>query len=771
MQAVVAFVLAVAALPPQSQYDSVFDQVKGMVPQLDAASPVRDVVLRRDAFELRMDSGNAYLLSPVAGRVVGIVFTGRGTVSFAPPLTVEQYNLQRVLGEASINGPITAATLLFADSTQAELSRSLKFGRAPEGSSDGRSASWPVNDALDFFVDGGARRVDGSLMIAILNKTTTGYFAAYVKRSRGENLMMEFDPMRDEEVALYRRGKMQGQRTETVCQFQRADDLVANVPIASKQTEPLALGAHDIDATIDGNYKFSARVTEQLIGRRDRQEWIPFALYDELDVDSVTTDGGTPLTFYRRARQPDLWVRFAKPIGPGDTATVRFVYHGGVIGNGSALEDMGVSPELTRQLGTVLDNWAYIKSTSTWFPRYSFVQSAPFTMTFHTPKNTKFATIGRLVDSSTTGNIKTTRWASEGPTRYLSFNIGKFDELDIRDPRIPPVTVQVNSDAHRSIGRVIPSARDPEEFVGSDIAGSLSFFTKMYGAPLFQHYFATEIPYRHGQAFPGMIHLSWLTFLGIMTQGQDEIFRAHEMAHQWWGIGVEPAGYRDAWLAEGFAEFSGMWYMQMVLNDNNKYLTALRRARENIRREREKAAPIGLGYRAGESWRGDYTLMTYEKGAWVVHMLRNMLLNTRTMNEDRFAAMMRSFYEQYRGKRASTDDFQRAVERAVGQPMDWFFDQWVYGNAVPTYTFSYNVVPDSGAFVAHLHVRQTDVPETFKMYVPVLISFPEGEGLARILVKGPETDVTLRLPGLPKSLQLNPLESVLAEVKTESWHQ
>ena len=150
-------------------------------------------------------------------------------------------------------------------------------------------------------------------------------------------------------------------------------------------------------------------------------------------------------------------------------------------------------------------------------------------------------------------------------------------------------------------------------------------------------------------------------------------------------------------------------------------------------------------------------------------MLRNLLLNVRTMNEDRFQTMMSTFYETYRGKRASTVDFQRMVEKAVGQPMDWFFDEWVYGTAVPTYTFSYNVVPDSAGFVARLRVRQSDVPETFKMYVPVLITLPEGDGIVRILVTGPTTDATIRLPAMPKSLHLNPLESVLADVKTESW--
>ena len=392
-------------------------------------------------------------------------------------------------------------------------------------------------------------------------------------------------------------------------------------------------------------------------------------------------------------------------------------------------------------------------------------------MTFHTPAKLKFSTIGRLVSADTTDNVMTTHWVSELPTDQVSFNIGELEEFDIRDPRIPPVTVHFNTEAHRAIAHLLPHISRPEEQVGADVANSLAFFTKVFGPPLFHEYTATEIPYFHGQAFPGMIHLSWWTFMGLSSEGTEEIFRAHEMAHQWWGIGVEPASYRDVWLSEGFAEFAGMWYMQMILHDNDKYLKRLSRSRDEIRRERGKAAPIGLGWRAAESWKGNYALTTYQKGAWVVQMLRNMMLDTRTMGEDRFMAMMHDFYETYRGKRATTLDFQRVVERHVGQPMDWFFDQWVYGTDVPTYTFAWKAEQDStgGGYTAHLRVRQTDVPSSFGMYVPLLIKFDQGEALVRMLVRGPSTEAVVHLPAAPKTMELNPLESVLAEVKTEGW--
>ena len=765
MHAVVALVLAFCA-SVQTPYDTVFDQIKSLAPLPNAAAPVHGLTIHRDVMELKLDDGIAYRLSPVAGRTTAIAWVGSGSMSFVPPLQVEQFNLKRVLGDSTINGPITAVVFFFADSTETELGRSLKFAAAPPGAADPSGA---IGAALDYIVDGRSRSADGSLVTALLNHNTTGFFAAYIQRKRGESVMIQVDPMETEEVILYRRGKMVGQRTETVCQFERAEDLMSGVSAADERPEPLAVTGYDIDATIEGNYKFSARTTIKLAGRSDQpQEWVPFYLYDELNVDSIVTDAGKPLTFFRKDHFGGLWVRLAEPLANGKTQSLRVMYHGSLIAFGSALPDMW--DDSRGNYREVLDAWAFIKDTETWYPRYRGDQVFDVNLTFHTPKSLRFSTIGRRVQADTQGNIVVTKWTSELPTNQVSFNIGSFDEVNITDQRIPPVTIQLNSEAHGLIRRFIPTSRSAPDDVGADVANSLSFFTSAFGPPLFQHYYATEIPYLHGQAFPGMIHLSFVTFLGLQDAGHDESFRAHEMAHQWWGIGVEPASYRDAWLSEGFAEFAGMWYMQTILRDNDKYFKMLRESRDEIRRTRDKAVPIGLGYRALENWRGSYSLVTYEKGAWVLHMLRNMMIDSRTMSEDRFKLMMRNFYETYRGKRATTLDFQRIVEKHVGRPMDWFFDQWVYGTSVPTYTFAWNVEPaDGGKYTAHIRIKQTDVPETFAMYVPLRIKFEQGEALIRVLVKGPLTEQTITLPAEAKSMELSPFESVLAVVKTEGW--
>src|SRR3989442_15978676 len=146
----------VALVPPlsasvQPPYDTVFEQIKNLAPLGNAVAPVHGLVLHRDVLELRLDDGYAFQLTPVGGRPVGIAFVGSGSLSFVPPLVVEQFNLKRVMGDSTINGPVTAAVLIFADSTQAELARSLKVGPAPQRAPDSRGA---IGYALDYIVAG-----------------------------------------------------------------------------------------------------------------------------------------------------------------------------------------------------------------------------------------------------------------------------------------------------------------------------------------------------------------------------------------------------------------------------------------------------------------------------------------------------------------------------------------------------------------------------------------------------------------------------------------
>ena len=761
------------------RYEPVFEGLRHLVLQGDRVATVQKLTLRRDVIEFALEDGKLYTVAPLAGRTIGAVFVGRGSVSFAPPLAIERREVRRVLGDSTSRFPIKAAAFVFADSTWAELERQLSFGA---GGVVGE-ASGVLNDALDRLVDG-RQAAQPTLITALLNGDANGFFYAHVKRQQGEDLMFVVDPEDEEQIQLLRGGKLPGQKVQVISTFKRTEELHDSTP-AAEFRDAFKLDAYRIEATIAKGLAFSATATIGLTARRGGAGWARFELLSALAVDSLSEAGGKALAFFRAKDSPELWVRFEPPPRAGEARAVRVVYHGDLIGFTSVMQRM-----LRHGLmGLVPDQWLYIKELATWFPRYGY-RAAKVELTFHTPTRYRFASVGRLLDAHVDGDVTTTHWRTDLPVDQVSFSLGDYDEFNIRDPRIPPVTVHVNSDAHRRLdqlflkvidrsgGWATPIARllspkNPEQDVGADVANSLAFFTHVYGPPLFNRYYAAEIPFPVGIAFPGLIYLPVWTFQTMSDSGYDEILRAHEMAHQWWGIGVEPASQRDWWLSEGFAEFSGLWYMQLILKDNPKFFKHLEHWRQQIRDRRHDASPIGVGARASQLSPRDYTLMTYYKGAWVLQMLRNLMLDLRSMKEDAFIAMMQDFYIEYRGRRASTRDFQKVVERHTGLDMDWFFNEWVDGTAIPRYVLSWRSEPAKGDhFTLHVRVRQEDVPRDFVMPVPLKIAFADSglHAIVRLNVTGSQTEVALDLPAEPKRLELNPLQSVLAEVKEEGWN-
>lgn len=765
-----ALLLLAAALRGQtaSEYTATLSSLQSVAPRSDSVAVVRGLVLQRDVMEFRLDSGRLYLLTPVATHDVGAVFVGGGSIAFSPPLAVERGQLWRVLGDSSLKTPLSSVVFLFSDSTLAELRRRLSF--APDSLTP-QMATGPVSNALDRFVDGRARATAPTFMSALLNGTANGFFFAYVARPQGEDLMFEVDPGEAEPILLLRKGRLQGQRTQIVSQSPRAEVLADTLPRRPDPTTPLRVAKYEIESWIDNGVGFRAVTTLHLMARSDVR-WARLVLFDELHVDSVLAQDGSRDSTFRSKGSTELWVRLGAPLHAGDTTVIRVAYHGGLIGFGSLLPQSVQTEAGVVQLRlSALDSWFFIRDTETWFPRSAFWEDTAVELTFHIPSRFQLASIGRLIDSRLDGDVQTTHWVAERPTNQVSFSIGQFKEFRINDPRIPPVTLQVNLEAHRRLDALLLQPRNPLESVGADVASSLAFFSHAFGPPLFARYYATEIPYGHGQAFPGLIHLSWFTFQSKDASGFNEIFRAHEMAHQWWGIGVEPAGYRDAWLSEGFADFAGLWYMQTSLGDDRKFLHQLKDLEDAIRARHDQAPPLALGTRTGDLKPEDYETIVYGKGAWVLQMLRGLMLDLRTRSDSIFTETMRDFYEQYRGRAASTLDFERVVEDHMGMSVKWFFDEWVDGTAIPTYVQAWRV--DSTAqqpHLLHVRVRQEGVPSSFIMPVPLRIKFADSsESFLRIVVHGPETEAAVPLPAKPVSLELNPFGSVLAVVRQEDW--
>jgi hypothetical protein len=366
------------------------------------------------------------------------------------------------------------------------------------------------------------------------------------------------------------------------------------------------------------------------------------------------------------------------------------------------------------------------------------------------------------------------------PTQYARFNLGLFDDLHVQHEGAPPLDIFISDEAHdlfrrqaQAAGYFILEQSHMRENVAADVSNALKTFTALFGPPPFEHFSVTEIPYGEGVSFPGMIDLAFTTFSNTSMDGFDEFFRAHEASHQWWGNGVRPAGYRDAWLSEGLASFSGLLYLQAERRRNDEYYRFLDQYRTDILEARDHVGAVAIGYRnATPDTPHAYDVMVYEKGAWILHMLRAMMLDLSTMRADRFTETLRDYYRTFHDQEAGTVDFQAVVERHIGMPMGWFFDQWVRGTAIPTYRVAWTAEPaEEGRYRVKFRIAQDHVPPDFRAYVPVAVDLG-GNRTAhfRIQVQGAQGEYrSPLLPAAPRSVVFNALHGVLATVQTERW--
>ena len=193
------------------------------------------------------------------------------------------------------------------------------------------------------------------------------------------------------------------------------------------------------------------------------------------------------------------------------------------------------------------------------------------------------------------------------------------------------------------------------------------------------------------------------------------------------------------------------------------------------------AGPLTMGYRVSNERAGYdmYRRLVYCKGAYILHMIRMMMWDSKTGDQN-FKELMRDFVRTYAGKAATTEDFKAMVEKhmtpalnAAGDgKMDWFFNEYVYGTALPTYSFSSSFEKDAnGDVVLGFTLTQSGVDDKFLMVVPVYFELADGRAvhLGRIRVMGNNSmsgKVPLKgMKDVPKRALINYNDDVLALTK------
>ena len=161
----------------------------------------------------------------------------------------------------------------------------------------------------------------------------------------------------------------------------------------------------------------------------------------------------------------------------------------------------------------------------------------------------------------------------------------------------------------------------------------------------------------------------------VTGEGKAENLMAHEIAHQWFGNSVTENDWHHIWLSEGFATYLTAVYQEKTYG-KEKLEETMKSARDRV---------LGL-YDRSPGPVVDTTVTdlmkllnanSYQKGAWVLHMLRNEL------GDDLFWKGMRIYYKDYKNKNALTTDFQNVMEKVSNTDLSNFFKQWLFTAGQP----------------------------------------------------------------------------------------
>jgi hypothetical protein len=432
----------------------------------------------------------------------------------------------------------------------------------------------------------------------------------------------------------------------------------------------------------------------------------------------------------------------------------------------------------------------YPVSNTDWYPRHGYLDRASFNLTFRHRKRDKIASIGlRLGEKPDPDdkNATITIYRMPDAVALAVFAVGPFERHTQQvkwESGGQPIPLEFNSVPARV-------AQIKEDFLLAELDNAVRYFAATFGRYPYPAYGAAFHHYVFGQGFPSLLMIPPTTVADRRTYA----FLAHEAAHQWWGNIVAWRSYRDQWLSEGFAEYSGVLYTELRDTQNPKAAAELiREMRDSLRAVPLTAlgagkgrlndiGPIGLGLRLHSSKSvGAYQALVYNKGALVLRMLHFLMSDPQSsptaLAGQPFFAMMTDFVQRFRNKSATTRDFQAVANAHFARSpiaqkfgmkdLDWFFSQWVERTTLPAYALEYDVAeqPDK-SFLLRGSLRQEGVDAQWSMPLPIVFTL-DGNQTGRTVVRavGPETPIELRLPARPRKVELDPAAWVLSEKTT-----
>lgn len=327
----------------------------------------------------------------------------------------------------------------------------------------------------------------------------------------------------------------------------------------------------------------------------------------------------------------------------------------------------------------------------------------------------------------------TVEWIITAPSHYGVIGNGRLiekrsasDDMTMthwKTDVVIPVKVMVMAAARFAVDEV-------EEVDGAMVSSWVypqdeknGFYDYALAAPILKWFVENVAPYPYAKLanvqsktqFGGMENAGNIFYSERSVDGKRsaEGLIAHEIAHQWFGNSASEANWHHAWLSEGFATYFTNLYMEQTYG-RDRLVEMVKTQRERvINFSRQLAVPVVN--RAVNDYMKLLNANTYQKGAWVLHMLR------KKVGDELFWEGIRAYYNKFQYSNALTEDLKEVFEGLSGEDLDQFFKQWIYTPGQPEVEFTWTY---RGKKLNILTAQ--DQSEPFEFDLEFLIIFDDG---------------------------------------------
>ncbi len=722
----------------------------------DRQYDVHDLTVSAEDLTIEMPSGRAFV-AEVPGGATAIVLIGAGRIRFTPPDPAERTQVRIFSGDEALSADIDVAFLRLNPAEFADRVDSKALRPRSVAADDLRAATALFNDYV-----GRTLQVD----LADLSKDrwsllpSPGDFVGELRTRKFGTLTYTRSSSEAEDITLFdRKGR------HNISVYASAAKLAARGRFYSEDDgRDYDIEHYQIEAefvpergTIAGNARITLRIAA------DGVSSLPFRLADSLVVRGVYSQEYGRLLHLRVVGQNSFLVNLPVVLAKGAELIVNVVYGGRIAPQIFDREAIGLAQEFPEPIFIpIAQRWLY-SNRSYWYPQATVTDYATARLRLTIPAELDAVATGDpvaapapLAPGDGTRRRKVVEFDASAPARYLAVILSRFDPVGsarvAAGGRTVPIDVQGSP---RQAGRL----RD----LTGNAADVFQFYASLVGdAPYPSFTLAAIESDRPGGHSPPYFALLNQVVLGSTFVWQSDpvsfddypsFFLAHEIAHQWWGHAIGWKNYHEQWISEGFAQYFALLYAEK--DRSRSVVSGIVRQMRQTAIAASDQGPVYLGYRLGHI-RGDervFRSVIYNKAAMVLHMLR------RLVGDRAFFDGIRSFYGEWKFRKAGTDDFRQAMERAGGRDLSGFFDAWIYGSSVPRIRFT------SRAGAGEATVRFEQHGDPVDVAITVTVTYRNGDSQETVVaLTNQVTERTIPLTDQVRSITANADNAALVEI-------